>query len=183
MYDELYQHWLKEDEAQDLQPLAKDFYIKLAAYRKELQAEVQVAEDTLPRTRILKLELENGRQLMENLFQLRLRKMLDYLAQNRPVSLDLLASEEVEVYNQLLNAFRHAGEILGSIEKGRHAEPSTSPRDTKGIIVRFLQDTPAIVGADMKIYGPYQKEDVASLPLENAEILIKTGTAKKVTSV
>ena len=45
--------------------------------------------------------------------------------------------------------------------------------------VRFLKDTPAIIGSDFKTYGPFKKGDVAALPKANASILIKMGAAEK----
>jgi DNA replication initiation complex subunit (GINS family) len=39
---------------------------------------------------------------------------------------------------------------------------------------------PAIIGSDMKTYGPFEAEDIASLPAENAKILVKQGLAEKV---
>ncbi len=36
------------------------------------------------------------------------------------------------------------------------------------------------MGADMKSYGPFLVEDVASLPVENAKILVKQGLAVQV---
>jgi DNA replication factor GINS len=51
--------------------------------------------------------------------------------------------------------------------------------EPKRILVRFLQAIPAIIGPDMKAYGPFKEEDVASLPAENAEILITRGVAKE----
>jgi len=47
-------------------------------------------------------------------------------------------------------------------------------------VVRFLQAVPAIMGIDMKTYGPFEPEDVVSLPVENAENLIRRGIAKEV---
>jgi DNA replication initiation complex subunit (GINS family) len=47
-------------------------------------------------------------------------------------------------------------------------------------VVRFLQAVPAIMGIDMKSYGPFEPEDVASIPAENAENLIRRGIAKGV---
>jgi len=44
--------------------------------------------------------------------------------------------------------------------------------------LRFLQEIPEIVGVDLKIYGPYKKEDVGSLPAQNAQGLINQGAAK-----
>jgi hypothetical protein len=34
----------------------------------------------------------------------------------------------------------------------------------KRVVLRFLADVPAIIGSDMKTYGPFKAEDVASVP-------------------
>jgi DNA replication initiation complex subunit (GINS family) len=47
-------------------------------------------------------------------------------------------------------------------------------------VLRFLQETPSIVGADMKTYGPFLPQDVASLPVENAKVLVKQRVAVEV---
>jgi DNA replication factor GINS len=47
-------------------------------------------------------------------------------------------------------------------------------------VVRFLVDIPAIIGADLKPYGPFKPEDIATLPLENVEILMKGKAAIKI---
>jgi DNA replication initiation complex subunit (GINS family) len=46
--------------------------------------------------------------------------------------------------------------------------------------LRFVKAVPAVVGVDMKTYGPFMVEDVASVPVENAKILVKQGLAEKV---
>jgi DNA replication initiation complex subunit (GINS family) len=43
-----------------------------------------------------------------------------------------------------------------------------------------LKEVPAIIGADMKTYGPFKVEDVAALPVENTKILVKQGLAERV---
>ena len=40
------------------------------------------------------------------------------------------------------------------------------------ILVRFLKKTPALVGIDLLNYGPFEKENIAYLPYENAKILL-----------
>jgi DNA replication initiation complex subunit (GINS family) len=47
----------------------------------------------------------------------------------------------------------------------------------KRLTLRFVKSIPAIMGADMKSYGPFNAEDVAALPALNAQILIKQGLA------
>ncbi|MDI6690628.1 MAG: hypothetical protein QME50_02025, partial [Candidatus Bathyarchaeota archaeon] len=53
-------------------------------------------------------------------------------------------------------------------------------KEHKVVVLRFIKDVPAIIGSDMKTYGPFKSEDIASLPAENAKILIKQGLAEKV---
>jgi DNA replication factor GINS len=55
-----------------------------------------------------------------------------------------------------------------------------SKKKAKGMVVRFLKEVPEIVGADMKTYGPFKAEDVATLPVENAKALIKQEVAVEV---
>ena len=50
----------------------------------------------------------------------------------------------------------------------------------KKVLVRFVQEIPAIIGSDMNMYGPFRAEDIATLPPENAKILIKQGIAMEV---
>ena len=39
---------------------------------------------------------------------------------------------------------------------------------------------PLIVGVDMKNYGPFEPEDIATLPRENAEALIRQKAALEI---
>ncbi len=50
----------------------------------------------------------------------------------------------------------------------------------KRVLLRVLKDIPALIGSDMISYGPFLVEDIASLPLENAELLEKQGLGKLV---
>jgi len=56
--------------------------------------------------------------------------------------------------------------------------PVTSEAAHKRVVLRFLKPVPSIIGADMKTYGPFLIEDVASVPESNAKILVKQGLAK-----
>ena len=68
--------------------------------------------------------------------------------------------------------------ILEPIKVIIRNEPNIIPLQThKRSTIRFLKNIPAIMGADMKSYGPFVAEDVASLPPQNAQILVKQGLA------
>lgn len=48
------------------------------------------------------------------------------------------------------------------------------------ILVRFLKKTPPLVGIDLINYGPFEKEDIANLPKQNAIILISENFVEKI---
>ena len=44
--------------------------------------------------------------------------------------------------------------------------------------VRITKEMPKFVGEDMTSYGPFKEEDIANLPSEIADLLIKTQRAE-----
>jgi len=50
----------------------------------------------------------------------------------------------------------------------------------RSIVVRFLKPIDSIVGTDLQTYGPFELEDVATLPFENARALIAKKVAVKI---
>ena len=70
-------------------------------------------------------------------------------------------------------------EIVSATLKGRvKVLESISLRvRSKQVLVRFLKPIESFVGVDMNKYGPFQQEDVASLPLENARSIVESGVA------
>ncbi len=45
--------------------------------------------------------------------------------------------------------------------------------------VKLSQDVPEFIGEDMRSYGPYKKGEIVSIPLRNAEILIREKFAER----
>ena len=68
-------------------------------------------------------------------------------------------------------------------EKSSKLPDSTIKADQEKIIytlVRFLKNTPPLVGVDLINYGPFEKEDIVNLPQKNAKILIVEKFAEKI---
>jgi DNA replication factor GINS len=59
-------------------------------------------------------------------------------------------------------------------------ESISSKVRSKQVFVRLLKPIEQFIGIDMNKYGPFHKEDVARLPLENARSLIDNGEAIEV---
>ena len=72
--------------------------------------------------------------------------------------------------------------VLDGIVSGRPRllESVTDAHRKRLVMVRMLTRVEAMTGADLSRYGPYEAEDVATVPLENAAGLISQGQAARV---
>ncbi|MEW6604373.1 MAG: hypothetical protein AB1351_06745 [Thermoproteota archaeon] len=93
-----------------------------------------------------------------------------------------LTDEEKYVLDGKRESDNRMNEVVTATVKGRPKvlESISSRMRSKQIVVRFLKPTEAFVGIDMSKYGPFQPEDVASLPFENARLIIEGGAAVEV---
>jgi len=183
MYAVLYEYWLREIEEKELQPLPKDFYAKVSVYRKELREKQKTSDERSLETRLLRLEDEKTGYLLRELMDLRLKKLLNLSLENKPVKVTDLTAEEEKLYPTIRNVAEGATAMLEATLQGAAPEKSSDIDLESKVMIRFLKETPAIVGGDMKVYGPFEVEDVASLPLQNAEGLIKYGVCKRIDAI
>jgi len=179
LYDELYEAWKKEKENVEIQGLPKNFYAKIAEYVKKIREEHRMLDKKTTKARLLKREFKNVKNMTEELIRLRYDKALKKSLAREIVPREVLTEEEKKLYGEILPLAEAYQAFLKDILQGRlsHIEKEEKP---KKILLRFVQEIPAIVGSDMKTYGPFEPEDIATLPSENARILIKQGVAVEV---
>ncbi len=179
LYDELYEAWKKEKENVEIQRLPKNFYAKIADYVKKIREERRMLDKKTTKAKLLNREFKGVKNMSEELFQLRYDKALRKSLARETVLRDVLIEEEEKLYGEILALAEAYQAFLKGVLHGRlsHIEKEEKP---KKILLRFVQEIPAIVGSDMKTYGPFEPEDIATLPSENARILIKQGVAVEV---
>ena len=182
MYDELYKAWLKEKEREDLQPLPRDFYSRLAAYMKRIEEESRMLDKRTVKGRAMLREEENAKRLIEDLARMRLEKIVRAVMNDEVVSTTVLSEEETSLYENLASEIESYRSLVRKVLRGQRPEARRITSKKGMVVVRILKDVPAIVGADMKTYGPFKPEDVAALPRENAKLLIKQGVAMEIES-
>lgn len=181
MYDEVYDAWKKEQESVELQPLAKDFYARLAGYVKKIREETKMLDEKTAKARLIKHELRNARRLIKALVRLRFEKIFHAATAGETVSAEALTEDEEKLCSRVAPLAESYQEFLKGVLIGRlQRAEEESKEKPKRVLVRFLKDMPAIIGADMKTYGPFKTEDVGTVPAENAAVLIKQGIAAKV---
>jgi len=179
MYNELYEAWERELENIELERLPSDFYYRIADYLRRLKEEGRMLDKRTVKAHLLKNEIRNVKRMVHELIQARYRKLVRKMAKYEKVPSGVLTAEEEKIYkNVSLFAEAYQG-FAQSILHG-HVSKVDVEQKRKRTTLRFLKDVPAIIGADMENYGPFKVEDIASLPVGNAKILVKKGLAEKV---
>jgi len=180
MYDELYEAWKRERANAEIQGLPRDFYARLTEYMKKLREESRMMDEKTIKAKLMRQEDKNVRKMVKSLLQLRYRKILRKVMAEKTLPMELLTEEEERMGGELLPLAESYNSFLKDMLQGRLARIERKREERKQMVVRFLQAVPAIIGSDMRPYGPFKSEDVATLPLENARILIRQGVAVEV---
>lgn len=58
------------------------------------------------------------------------------------------------------------------------AENEEKSKDTK--VVRFIHAVPKFLGKELEVYGPFEEEDITTLPSDIADTLIRKGRAEEI---
>lgn len=182
MYNRLYRAWRKEKlESKDLQPLEPKFFAEMSQYVKKMREELRMLDEKTLQYRILTMELEKAQTLVSSIMQARLQKLIDLIFYDGNAPQAHLTSEEAVIYRNLLLVFEQYRLLGRRVLEGRSTEPSAEVRpQSEKILVRFMTKIPSVVGVDMKTYGSFEPEDIAALPRENAEALIRQKAAAKI---
>ncbi|MBS7610982.1 hypothetical protein KEJ27_02035 [Candidatus Bathyarchaeota archaeon] len=180
MYDEILNAWKMERANEDLQPLPKDFYRRASMYFKQLAENLRIVDVESISAELLKSEMENSSTLFTRLYKLRIDKMISKIVKNHEVVRSSLTDEENILITYLKRFKEENDAIIENILNGRAPKTAPSEFKNKMMLVRCLKENPAIVGVDLKTYGPFKPEDLIYLPEENAETLEKRGIATKI---
>ncbi len=179
MYDELYDAWKKEKENAEIQRLPKNFYAKIADYIRKIREKGRMLDEKTTKAKLLKHEFKNVKNMTKELFRLRYDKALKKSLARETLPKEILTKEEEKFHGEILPLAEAYQSFLKNILQGRLSQREKEEKPKK-ILLRFVQKIPEIVGSDMKTYGPFEPEDIATLPPENARLLTKQGVAIEV---
>ena len=175
-YEELCAAWRREIEYVELGSLPRDFFVRIIDYLRLLREGGRMLDKKTLKSSLLEHESEHVQKMLEQLVWARYEKLIRLVTESHKVPSELLAEEETrlfegfasfaEAYSQFAKGLLQGQLALGNLEKAH-----------KRAVLRFVKSVPAIIGVDMKTYGPFLVEDVASVSVENARILVKQGLA------
>ena len=182
MYNELFEIWKKEKEKEkEIQKLPKNFLKEVSLHIKKLKEENRMVDKKTIKGKLIVKELRIIQFITSELLSLRLKKFQEGALKRGFITREMLAKEENSFYGDILSLIDNYHNFKKDILRGKEI-PERKNKKKNGLVLRFITEIPALIGVDMKTYGPFGPEDIANLPIENAKILINQGIAVKVQS-
>ena len=144
-----------------LSRLPDGFFSEVRAYL-EKKTQLHEKED--------KWELDSAKNTLQDLMEIRERKVLlsALFGSRAGVVPENMLPAESEFFDRIVSVIKEFRERKD--EGLSHGPPMST--------VKALEAVPAFVGVDMKNYGPISKGEVATIPQENARLLVKKGSAE-----
>jgi hypothetical protein len=189
-YETLYEVLRLEKTRAELQPLEHDFLSDVVNYLKEkqilLKKEGLFAEDEKIRT---EHQLSNVKKILKELYEKRERKIVDIAlniskTQSNTIPTSAVLAEERNLCTQLVQVLNRArSNVLMSVLGLRlpvviKEEKNKSP--VAYILIRFSHAVPKFLGTDLSTFGPFEENDVASIPRELGQVIINKKRGKEI---
>lgn len=168
-----------ESEAQTggLLPLPADFYAAVSAYSQKLKRSAGSGASEVT-VRLSATQIRLIESMVGQLLRLRTKKAMQ---QNAVLQ---LLPEERYVCTAEQKYQKRFQTLVEAVASGQPSfvEFAHTTESQRIITVRFVKHVNELVGLDLRRYGPFESEDVASIPAASADILIASGDAIEVTT-
>lgn len=198
-YEILYELLRKEKYQNELQELPETFFKDVVNYLTEKNAilKSQKEKDSIfsaVETQKTLKQIENTKKIIKELYERRESKIINISLLNsrsntQNQEIVNLLPEELNLLNALqgtLNQFKEG--ILNKLLIHQLPELDNEPKSIKTPkneskntgLIRILNPIPKFVGPDLNTYGPFEEEDLANIPKEIANLLIKNNKAEAI---
>ncbi len=164
-----------ESQSATLLPLPNDFYSSLSSYTQKLKRSAGAGASEVS-VRLIATQARMIESMVRQLLKIRTRK-----ATQQSAVLQLLPEERYvcSAEQKFQKRFETLVQAVSSgqpsfVEFAHHSESQRS------VTVRFVKHVSELVGLDMRRYGPFEADDVASIPAASADILIAGGEVVEV---
>ncbi len=121
-------------------------------------------------------------KIITDMVSLLLKIRIEKVVKSKEIDYSNLLDEERYILDSDDELRQRKDIVLSATLNGRLKLLETVSKNHKlrSIVVRFLKPIDQIVGSDLEKYGPFDAEDVATLPFENATALIGKKIAVKI---
>jgi len=177
-YDELRKIYRLEKNSSRLAEVDEDFFDSLRDFFEEQKKDYLRSLNDLSSTKAK--SFSNLKKIVSEIFSIREKKLLNKaLISSRTGEFEeeKMAVQESRTVNQLyetLNKHQNFLDEIFSLKKGKQSTSKT----VGNISVKVLQNVPAFMGADMKEYGPFEKDKKVGVPEKIASLLVSRKLAE-----
>ena len=121
-------------------------------------------------------------KIITDMVSLLLKIRIEKVVKSKEIDYSNLLDEERYILDSDDELRERKDIVLSATLNGRLKllETVSKNHKSRSIVVRFLKPIDQIVGSDLEKYGPFDAEDVATLPFENATALIGKKIAVKI---
>jgi DNA replication factor GINS len=164
-----------EMQAAALLQLPSDFYSKISVYSQKLRRSAGSSASEVA-NRLIAKQARMIDSMARQLLTVRANK-----ATQQRAFLQLLP-EERYVCSAQQKFQRRFETFVGAVSAGQPSFIEFAHRSEveRSISVRFTKHVDELVGLDLRRYGPFETEDIASLPVASADVLIAGGDAVEI---
>src|SRR5271157_6356508 len=158
-----------------LVPLPNDFYSSISTYCQKLRRSAGSGASEVS-ARLTSTQAKMIESMVSQLLKLRTRKAMQQNA------LLQLLPEERYVCQAEQRFQRRFQSLVEAVSGGQPSfiEFAHLDETQRNITVQFVKHVNELVGLDMRRYGPFEVDDVASIPAASADILIAGGEAVEI---
>jgi DNA replication initiation complex subunit (GINS family) len=207
-YETLFEVLRKEKNHEDLQNLDNAFISEVKKYIEDKSKNLsekprldQFMEGYENEQAALRIQLQNIRKLVKDLFDRRERKIIDMAINKAKTGSNIvdtsallpeekaffdeqikaIASFRSEVLESMLIGQNRAKRALETVQEPKELNMEPSETNDKAFKkVQITESVPKFVGVDLEIYGPFSDQEEVELSPEIAEMLVKTNKARVV---
>ena len=191
-YESIFEILMREKTREELQKLNPDLFDNLVNYvsEKKKNADNQTTESLDEKERTSK-QLRNISRMLTDLYERREKKITNMALISSRAGSDIvdtspLLEDEKALFDAIIEKLDYYRNnillrVLDAKPKPteKKVEEPTIEKNQNTKVVRFLHEVPKFVGKELETYGPFGTEDMANLPSEIADILIKKGRAEE----
>ena len=209
-YDILFDILRSEKSREELQLLDEHFYHHVAEYIRDKEAILLHSQTPVAERELTRIQLGNVRKLLQELYDRREKKIITLALYKTKTHNDVIHTNhlllEEKGFFELVNALfaQYHQNVFNQIIIGKpplsirvapvpdalspreeqafsSSVPAQFPDDDSTIIsIRFIKPVPKFLGPELEHYGPFEPEDIASVPSRIAQILVNKGRAERI---
>jgi DNA replication initiation complex subunit (GINS family) len=164
-----------ETQSNSLLPLPSNFYSSLSAYTQKLKRSAGSGASEVS-VNLIGTQAHMIESMVRQLLKLRTKKAMEQIALLQLLPEERYVCSAEQKFQQRFETMVRAVSAgqPSFVEFAHHSESQ------RNVTVRFVKHVNELVGLDMRHYGPFEADDVASIPAASADILIAGGDAVEI---